>query len=863
MGSRLYSNSGEKASYVSKACPKSAILTSNAPSTAVLVQVFSPMICLVMNTTGNHTNINFHRHNTQQSAERVSEWRRETCSDSWPQEDPALARLDATTSMSRLNTAAAHSSSALEGGFGRHMGLGSGVERRIGAGVERRILKTTTTTEALEDNVRNTLLVGTRGRRFSSGRPWTTGGYVGGSRPTAPAVATEGLHARVVNGQRNRATAAVAQVEQEVHNRGGQEVWPYPRRRRPQTAKEPGKRRSVPGSYNSETFQTNSNASWQPVWESLQTARLISSPRVIKTNTVAVETTKEGIVRSSKPEGGVVFERKIGGVDFGRQRRARTTARAARGRDVTDYLHESSDSACSAPEEEARSSGGDDSGEAGDRAQIKKRASDLTSVANAPPGVGGFSCSSSARRTFVTPYPSSALTPGGEPAAAAAASTSSRGDDGQIHCITAPQLETFSDNRTVPPPKARRREVKSFLSRRSLAAMDDDTCSSSSEDEGRCLRKSSKPAVPRGKGEQRPGYSEGNSCDDGLGVASVSAGSGGSGGGGGWSSPRRVSSIHASRMLGFDLRKSLAAIDEWTDKATTTSINGGGCGGTPRQRAAKVGEGHQPAPFVIEHTTTTSVLSLVSSPLASNRDVGRAAEPPTPVNGTVHGVVVAETQQTTTIPQKKRHGPSTRTGIQIDDNSDGGGRGDDDDDDEEAVLSVAAARAALGISKVATTADAAGSNPRSRGAPSLAEIDAITGEATDLTGRKGTMIKTTSMDDNQRKQRRNSRKGREGKGSIRRAGSASATTAAMPTTGALPGVAVGMSDEKLKGMLKQQPRTVPELRTKESFRVFFQGMQAKRMDRLLRGAYEESLPADQVDKKVKKRLGLVGDILAW
>lgn len=72
-----------------------------------------------------------------------------------------------------------------------------------------------------------------------------------------------------------------------------------------------------------------------------------------------------------------------------------------------------------------------------------------------------------------------------------------------------------------------------------------------------------------------------------------------------------------------------------------------------------------------------------------------------------------------------------------------------------------------------------------------------------------------------------------------------------------------MSDEELKGMLKQQPRMVPELRTKESFREFFQGMEAERMSRLLRGAYEGNLPADQVDKKVKKRLGLVGDILAW
>lgn len=71
-----------------------------------------------------------------------------------------------------------------------------------------------------------------------------------------------------------------------------------------------------------------------------------------------------------------------------------------------------------------------------------------------------------------------------------------------------------------------------------------------------------------------------------------------------------------------------------------------------------------------------------------------------------------------------------------------------------------------------------------------------------------------------------------------------------------------MPDEALQCMLRRQPRTVPELRTKESFREFFQGMGEERMGRLLRGAYEGSLPADEVDRKVDKRLGLVGDLLA-
>lgn len=764
-----------------------------------------------------------------------------------PQEDPTLTRLEATASMSRLDTTVARSSSALEGGFGRHTGLG--------AGAGRRIPKVISTTAAVDDDVRNSLPVGTGGQRTSLGRPWTTGGFVGGSRPTAPAVATEGLgtervvndhhHGRTFAQMNGAATAAATAAEDGGHRRGGREVRPNPRRRRPQTAKELGKRRSAADPEDSETFQARRNASWQPVWESLQTARLISSPRIFQAKTASVGTTEEVVVRDSKPEGDTIFERRIGGVDFGRQRRARTTARAARGQDTADYLHESSDSACSAPEGEAGSSGGDGSWEVGDRAQIKKRASDFTSTANPASGVGSTSCPLSAGRTIDSPSPSSPSGPGG---GKAAASTSTRGGDGQTHYVKPQQSETFSNSRIVPPQKSRR-------SRRSLTAMDDDTCSSSSEGEGKGHRK------------QQPGNGDRSNCGDGLGGVSVCAESDGRKGGG--ISPRRVSSIHASRMLGFDLRKSLAAIDEWTDKATTTVINSGGCASSPRQRAAKAGEEHQPAPFFIEHTAATSGLSPVSPPAgASNKDVQRATQRAPPLNETVASVLVAGAQQPPIIRRKKRIWPSTRVGMLIDNNSDGGyGSGDDDEDDDgEAVLSIAAARAALGISKVATTAaaaaTAAGSNWSSRGAPSLAEIDAITGKANDFTGRKGTMTTTTSTD-NRRKQRRTSSKGKEGEGSIRRAGSASATTAATATKGALPGIAVGMSDEILKYMLKQQPRRVPELRTKESFRDFFQGMEAERMDRLLRGAYEESLPADQVDKKVKKRLGLVGDILAW
>ena len=178
---------------------------------------------------------------------------------------------------------------------------------------------------------------------------------------------------------------------------------------------------------------------------------------------------------------------------------------------------------------------------------------------------------------------------------------------------------------------------------------------------------------------------------------------------------------------------------------------------------------------------------------------------------------------------------------------------EDDESEEEGVLSVAAARAALGISKVCTAtvvADSSGgrtpkpsraSAAASRGfarRPSAGEIDGLLvegeGHASTIPGGKsvGSSVKSNT---------------RESKN--------------VSSTSAPPGVAVGMSDEALRCMLRRQPKTVPELRTKESFREFFQGMGEERMGRLLRGAYEGSLPADEVDRKVDKRLGLVADLL--
>ncbi|CAN0467478.1 unnamed protein product [Ectocarpus sp. 8 AP-2014] len=189
-------------------------------------------------------------------------------------------------------------------------------------------------------------------------------------------------------------------------------------------------------------------------------------------------------------------------------------------------------------------------------------------------------------------------------------------------------------------------------------------------------------------------------------------------------------------MLGFDLKRSLAAIEEWTDKAPAAAIIGGGNHGanTPRQEAPNDRRKNQPAPFFVEHTPSPS--------------------------------------------------------------------------------------------------------PSARG---TAPIDALTAEGID--GRVGLVPSSSSATQACASKRGECRSSQAG------------------STGSSAGVGLGMCDEDLKEMLKKQPRMVPELRTKEHFREFFQGMGAERMERLLRGAYED-LPPDQIDKKVKKRLGLVGDKLA-
>ena len=74
------------------------------------------------------------------------------------------------------------------------------------------------------------------------------------------------------------------------------------------------------------------------------------------------------------------------------------------------------------------------------------------------------------------------------------------------------------------------------------------------------------------------------------------------------------------------------------------------------------------------------------------------------------------------------------------------------------------------------------------------------------------------------------------------------------------GHANSMSDKELIALLKQQPKDVPEMRTRESFRRFFARMKKDRFEYLLRAANADKSTKDG-DKKVAKRMALTADIL--
>ncbi|CAM9456300.1 unnamed protein product, partial [Hapterophycus canaliculatus] len=826
------------------------------------------------------------RHSTQQSADRVSEWRRETCSDSMPQEDSPLASLNGNVLPSRHEAPPLPSSefehnldrqkrakAKEEEGQGEQRGTPADTASGTAIGTATWASISTISTSGTrgfnaaqaDDDVRRMSLMSARteGGRLLSDRPWTTGDFGRGSRPTTSAAAAV-LNAYGTRRPEEKKRAA-ALASDDSGSRRGHDARLEPHRRRPQTAKEPGRRRGGPDSEDNVTLQNGSRStSWKPVWESLQTARLVRTPGTAHTaaTRMTASMAKEGIggeegelLGSSITHVREGLHRKIRSVDFGRQRRARTTARAIHaGRG--DFLRESDGSRSAPDDEEAGSSGGDDSDEVRDRSRIKKRASAFASSDETHLSSRAYMVS---RPPASDASPSSVLSPFSSVAMRVAAFSESNKAQEWVRDVKPHELKnTSSGYSNAPRLKTRRRETASLVARRSLAVMDADSSSngsdSSSDDEGMKIQKISKFTRPREEIAQQS--AAGNGQGSGCGSTSGVVGGKSNCDSGGWSSSqRRISSTHASRMLGFDLRKSLAAIEEWTDKAPTATKTGSGGGGTPRQGETKPGGRHRPAPFFIEHSPESRTIPAPFSPFDPHNFARRNAddgslESDTRADGKIpierHNLTMSERGSAARVKGRIVSKMTSRAGA-------GGSDGVVGDDDEgEAVLSVAEARAALGISKGVTPEARAITNTTplfgcARAVPPTAEIDATTAE-----GRKGFGLVDIAAAASTTSPR-----------ATRAPGRTAAEAAPSPGAACSLGTAVGMSDEDLKGMLQKQPRTVPELRTKESFREFFQGMEAERMGRLLRGAYEGSLPADQADKKVKKRLGLVCDMLAW
>lgn len=74
------------------------------------------------------------------------------------------------------------------------------------------------------------------------------------------------------------------------------------------------------------------------------------------------------------------------------------------------------------------------------------------------------------------------------------------------------------------------------------------------------------------------------------------------------------------------------------------------------------------------------------------------------------------------------------------------------------------------------------------------------------------------------------------------------------------GAALALSEEQLVHMLSQPPKAVPALKTKSGFQDFFRGMEVGRMRQLLEVAYKEMTDLDRVTK-VNKRMELLSDVL--
>jgi hypothetical protein len=73
------------------------------------------------------------------------------------------------------------------------------------------------------------------------------------------------------------------------------------------------------------------------------------------------------------------------------------------------------------------------------------------------------------------------------------------------------------------------------------------------------------------------------------------------------------------------------------------------------------------------------------------------------------------------------------------------------------------------------------------------------------------------------------------------------------------GEGVSKRDDELVELLRQRPKYVPMLRSRDSFRAFFRGVERARMEALLREAFVALEPADR-DEKVLKRMQLLEDV---
>lgn len=507
---------------------------------------------------------------------------------------------------------------------------------------------------------------------------------------------------------------------------------------------------------------------WQPIWQSLQASSRIAS-----------------LAKGSPPEK-IDPTNRLEHIDFRRQRRARKARRRGSERKRGTGTGRRGGSENTARDSDSSSgddtdSGDDSGGSADDRETIKKRAVELltNSAEELPPG---FETSNS--WIISTQEKPKTLQHKGS-------------RDHQQHANAESQL--------LKAKHETKNEV--VASRRSFAAMDDSSESGNSSCGGSEDKKERKRSTC-GSIACRTG-------DGGEGKPNVPA-----------------SSISASLRLGFDLKKSLAAIDGWTEQVTTARD----CCGAPQQAANENG---QSILFFVLSDRETATSSCDSEKLhdkhSSRRQtknfhctypcLGRSA------NGSVGSSL------------------ALNGCAKIDATGDSGSKeSDEDGSDGEAILCVAAARAALGISKTTSRTSAAAERDFNRmhgmtsppvapegrvHRPSPAEIDALAGDV------KIRITKASS---------------KQGENET----SAGPKSLASKTSS---GLALGKPDKVLEEMLRQHPRTVPEIRTKGSFRDFFRGMETERMKRLLRGAYEGTLPAGEVERKVKKRLGLVADLL--